>query len=171
MPKKKSVSQLSKLRQKLLQNLEQDDNGCWNWCLSQTGGGYGQLIFEGKRIYAHRASWEVHKGPIPIGLWVLHKCDNPACANPSHLFIGTVDDNAKDMVSKGRHYLTVNPELAPIGELNGRSKLSEVAVRYIKSHYRPRHPKFGRIGLANKFKVSTQTIYLLLSGQSWRHVG
>lgn len=68
-------------------------------------GGYGILYHKGKTLYAHRVSWELNRGPIPEGLWVLHNCpggDNPACVDPAHLWLGTASDNSKDRDAKGR---------------------------------------------------------------------
>lgn len=75
---------------------------CWLWKGSRDKGGYGRIL-HGKRIdSAHRVAWTVTNGPVPDGLWVLHRCDNPACVNPSHLFLGTRTDNVRDMFVKGR---------------------------------------------------------------------
>lgn len=77
---------------------------CWEWLGSQNGQGYGQFRCgeDGKRRYAHRFSYEIHKGPIPTGMDLLHACDNPPCVNPWHLSPGTDLDNRRDSVRKGR---------------------------------------------------------------------
>lgn len=76
---------------------------CWVWTASRFVRGYGALkVDDGPKGYAHRISWELHFGPIPDGLWVLHRCDNPPCVNPAHLFLGTHLDNMADMDAKGR---------------------------------------------------------------------
>lgn len=82
------------------------DDGCWEWTASVNRRGYGWLHFGGKverkALKAHRVSWEIHNGPIPDGLWVLHKCDNPRCVRPDHLFLGDRTDNMRDCAAKGR---------------------------------------------------------------------
>ena len=82
-------------------SVTKDESGCWLWTVAANGG-YGHLKRAGKRLLAHRVSWEIHNGAIPDGLWVLHRCDNPPCVNPAHLFLGTPGDNVLDCVSKGR---------------------------------------------------------------------
>lgn len=80
---------------------------CWLWTGSLDGSGYGQINLNGRPARASRISWEMANGPIPSGLWVLHNCpggDNPQCVNPAHLWLGTAQDNARDMTAKGRHW-------------------------------------------------------------------
>jgi hypothetical protein len=79
-----------------------DDRGCWEWLGARSGFGYGKSGYEGKFLAAHRVSWEIHFGLIPEGMLVCHRCDNPSCCNPSHLFLGTAADNTRDMWNKGR---------------------------------------------------------------------
>jgi len=75
---------------------------CWLWTAGKHTRGYGVFFLHGKNVRVSRLIWEIFYGPIPIGLDVLHKCDNPPCCNPEHLFLGTKQDNALDAVSKGR---------------------------------------------------------------------
>ncbi len=90
-------------RNKLFWDKVEIINGCWLWMASRRSPkGYGQVVRYGKPQSAHRVSWELANGPIPKGLCVLHKCDNPPCVNPSHLFLGTPKDNADDSIRKGR---------------------------------------------------------------------
>jgi hypothetical protein len=76
-------------------------DGCWSWG-GRLHSGYGLIAVNGKTTSANRASWIIHFGPIPDGMLVCHKCDNPECTNPEHLFLGTHKANAEDMVKKGR---------------------------------------------------------------------
>lgn len=100
--------------------------GCWLWKGSTDAYGYGQFCrrFSGKRIHkAHRVAWEKSKGPIPDGQQVLHRCDNPSCVNPEHLFLGTQLENIADMVGKLRN---------PKGEKHGSAKLSDDQIDAIR---------------------------------------
>lgn len=75
---------------------------CWVWLRGCNRFGYGAFTVAGKGQRAHRVSWEMAHGPIPDGLWLLHKCDNPKCVNPDHAFLGTALENARDREAKGR---------------------------------------------------------------------
>ena len=76
--------------------------GCWLWMRALKGCGYGHKWYDGKYQSAHRISWSIHRGPVPEGLFVLHKCDVMRCVNPAHLFLGTHQDNMDDQRRKGR---------------------------------------------------------------------
>jgi len=117
---------------------------CWGW-KGRSSNRYGDLMFRAKREKAHRVSWIIHRGEIPNGLWVLHKCDNRVCSNPDHLFLGNHSDNMRDMAIKGRSRprSVLNPEqvvkireLLKIGVSPARIakdyRVSNVCIYYIK---------------------------------------
>ena len=84
--------------------LPEPNSGCWLWFGSVGSHGYGQLSIPGKALEtAHRVSYRLHKGEIPAGILVCHKCDNPVCVNPDHLFLGAPSVNALDCKQKGRN--------------------------------------------------------------------
>jgi hypothetical protein len=103
--------------------------GCWIWTGAKTGGGYGNIKHCGKVLIASRVSYELYCSAIPDGLHVLHKCDNPSCVNPDHLFLGTHCDNMHDMYHKNRRE-------AATGERNGASKLTQQKVLLIRNDSR-----------------------------------
>lgn len=78
--------------------------GCWLWTASKYAAGYGMFNLDGKPEGSHRIAYRLRKGPIPEGMYVLHRCDNRACVRPAHLFLGTAKDNMDDMTRKGRRY-------------------------------------------------------------------
>jgi hypothetical protein len=88
-----------------------DVSGCWNWIRFKDGNGYGRALWQNIQTFAHRLSWIKYRGPIPSGMVVCHKCDNPACVNPDHLFVGTHADNGADKVAKLRQYRKLTPEV------------------------------------------------------------
>jgi hypothetical protein len=92
-----------------------NEEACWDWkgCKLK---GYGIVQVDGRSQRAHRVSYEIHKGPIPHGMNVLHQCDNPDCSNPDHLFLGTHQDNVADRVKKRRN-ANMNGENGPGAKL------------------------------------------------------
>lgn len=148
--------------------------------------GYGKIRINKKVNLVHRLSYEEYVGDIPEGMFVCHTCDNPPCFNPDHLFVGTPDDNMKDMVSKGRqalgekngsvkwlnrrprgetHWAFLNKELYPRGEDIPWHKLTEEDVRFIRAN-----PQIGSSELARKYGVAVPTIVRARVGATWRHV-
>jgi len=110
----------SRPRRVLLMRSVEKTESCWNWTgKAKTNFGYGIVGGKLGNAVAHRVSWEVHNGPIPDGMQVLHRCDNPACVNPDHLFLGDHQANMDDMAEKGRRGWRIRR-----GAANGRAKLS-----------------------------------------------
>lgn len=131
--------------------------GCWNWTASKNKRGYGYFAMpKNKHIRAHRLSWMMANGEIPNGLFVCHKCDNPPCCNPSHLFLGTSQDNINDRNRKDR-------QARPSGESNPFSKLTRKEVEEIRSLY----PSMTHAAIAKKYNVSRSTIGLIILKKSW----
>ena len=99
----KHMTSVLEYKNRLIRKAAPDfSTGCWNWKASFHRDGYGFFRFEGKMQLAHRVSYKLFKGPIPEKMYICHTCDNPACINPSHLFLGTQKDNMDDMKRKGR---------------------------------------------------------------------
>lgn len=135
------------------------ESGCWIWMRGRGTNGYGYLWESGKMVSAHRVSWRLHRGEIPQGMHVLHRCDVRCCVNPAHLFLGSNADNVHDMDAKGRR---VNAQLA--GEKHNCAKLTESEVIAIRSDPRGGH----RLGPV--YGVSKTTIDRIKNRRIWRHV-
>ncbi len=134
---------------------------CWKWIGSQHQvGWHGQWRSKaGKIELAHRAAWRLFKSEIPGGLFVLHKCDNPLCVNPTHLFLGTQTDNMSDMHGKKRGRQGVS-----LGEKHGRSKLTTAAVIEIRTS------NLSGTELAKKFGVTPTTVCDVRKRRIWNHI-
>jgi len=130
-------------------------SGCWLWVASIDSNGYGQFRNGRCLEWAHRASWMLNKGEIPVGICVLHKCDTPVCVNPDHLFLGTQSDNTRDCIRKGRHIR---------GSKVGTSKLTEQDVLAIRSDTRSKKE------IAISFGVSSSAIGLIKSRKRWSYL-
>jgi hypothetical protein len=121
--------------------------------------GYGQVTLNGKSHKAHRVAYREHYGDFDSKLHVLHKCDNPSCVNPLHLFLGTHQDNMTDMKIKGRYGIPENK-----GEKNGQSKLSFHAVKMIRQFLYQGVPG---IELSKAYGVSTAQISRIKTNRKW----
>lgn len=150
------------LWQRFLRKIDKTED-CWVWLGNKSRSGYGSIQEGGKgsrTVAAHRLSYEMHKGPIPDGLVVMHSCDNPACVNPDHLSLGTFKDNTADMIAKGR-----KRTVAPKGTGNGKAKLNEQLVKYIRQN-----PHKSHAALGNELGLSPNCIRGVRTGRTWSHV-
>lgn len=144
--------------------------GCWDWKGHIRKNGYAAMSCRPSigPTQAHRASYVIHKGPIPKGMCVCHNCpggDNPRCTNPEHLWIGSQIQNNDDKIAKGRSRY-VNPP-RKLGSLNGTAVLDEEKVREIKKLISEGNTQNS---IAEKFGVTKTTIYRIRKGTHWKHV-
>ncbi len=143
------------------------EHSCWEWIGSRDDLGYGHFRIGKKIEKAHRVSYSLSISDIPKGLLVCHKCDNPSCVRPEHLFLGTNKDNKKDSVSKNRHYTGGEPPYVP-GEKCGRHVLTEKQVLEIRKIYTGKHGQQSSI--AREYGVNRSTIYLIVNRKKWTHI-
>lgn len=144
---------------------------CWEWTRSRVPGGYGQFALISHRpIGAHRVAWLFTFGAIADGLYVLHRCDNPPCCNPAHLFLGTQRDNMHDLTAKRRrprgdqHWSRRMPDLVMRGDRHVSSVLTTEAVRLIRTS------NASADDLARLYGVLPHHIRRIRRRERWKHV-
>ena len=138
---------------------------CWPWLGASKKKGYGNLTVNKKNWLSHRFAWELTNFPIPEGYVVMHLCDCPSCANPSHLVLGTSQANNCDMLIKGRQNWHEN---RAIGERNANTKLTAEKVREIRKLYQGGIQ--NQYQLARTYGVTQTNIGSITRNKTWRHV-
>lgn len=132
-------------------------NGCDEWIAAKNEEGYGRFLMNGINRRAHNVAWELACGPIPEGMMVCHRCDNPSCVNPHHLFLGSNSDNMRDMLAKGR-----SGHLK--GEVHPKAKLQPADIARIRSSL------LTNTELAREYNVTRKAIAFIREGVNWRHL-
>jgi hypothetical protein len=138
--------------------IPEPNSGCLLWFGATTTRGYGLFGLggrKGKKVYSHRAAYELAHGPIPDGQNVLHRCDNRCCCNPDHLFVGTSQANTDDMISKDRHCR---------GERSKFAKLTDDVIPEIR-----RDRRSLRL-IARDYGVDIKQIHRIKRRENWKHV-
>lgn len=144
-------------------------DGCWEWQAYRNSTNYGVR----DAVFAHRIAWMLINGPIPDGLWVLHRCDNPPCVRPDHLFLGTAQQNTDDMVSKGRAATgdrsgpRKHPENYRRGSTIPWAQLTESDIPEIRRRLRAGETS---VAIAADYPVGFQAIKRIKYGYAWKHV-
>ncbi len=141
--------------------LKHEPSGCWEWTRCRTKLGYGKVLAYGKVMLAHRVAYALHCGEMTKDC-VLHRCDNPPCCNPDHLFIGTRLENNRDAAQKGRH---VSPSFH--GEQHPAAKLTNKDIPVIRSRYAS-GDSYRKIAI--DYGVSTGAIGWIIRRQTWAFI-
>ena len=133
-------------------------SACWEWMAARHYKGYGETtVGVRKKDKAHRVSWTLERGPIPDGMHVLHRCDNPPCVNPEHLFLGTNADNINDAIAKGRR---------AVRERHPRTKITQAQADEIRRRYDPGAKMFTTT-LAREYGLSSRQVSGIIRFESW----
>lgn len=136
-------------------------SGCWPWRTSGTS--YGQFVYAGRITRTHRLSWMFAHGDIPSGTCVCHRCDNRACVNPAHLFLGSIADNNADKTAKGR-----NPGNSKThGTAHRLAKLNDDSVRRMRQLFAGGITTYR---LAEMFGVTPNAAWMAVTRKTWKHV-
>ena len=162
---------MKSIEERFWSKVEKTDT-CWNWTGAKFNHGYGQFM---ERKLAHRVAWELANGPIPDGLCVLHRCDQPLCVRTDHLFLGTRADNNRDRSRKGRtarqtgerHWSRRYPERVSRGEQHVSAKLDEARVRAIRVLAADGYTKAA---LSRHFSISESAVHFVVNHHTWDHV-
>jgi hypothetical protein len=133
------------------------------WQKGHTPKGYGNMCFMNRRWKVPKIVIWLTNGALQPGMWVLHKCDTPACANPAHLFFGTAKDNVQDSISKGRFKRRRGSDVY-------NAKLTDDAVRVIRRTFKTGSRESGTKPLARRFGVSPRTIEAVIDNKTWRGI-
>ena len=144
------------------------EDECWPWAGARTKSGYG--VMSGERrgdnpLRTHRVAFELHFGPVPDGLHVLHRCDNPPCCNPLHLYAGSNAQNVIDKVERGRQSRVSLP-----GSANPNSNLNERVVREIKHLLRADGSRGMSRAICTRYQISRSLLSAIRTGKVWQSV-
>jgi hypothetical protein len=149
-----------------------DGDACLVWPFGKISTGYGATLVLGKMRTVHRLAWEIVKGPIPEGLFVLHHCDNRPCFRVDHLFLGTNADNIRDRVNKGRFVKGSRVHKQPlrglaVGERHPFSKLTDESVQEIRRRF---HAGETYSQLLREYPVRRQSLMAVVKRHTWKHI-
>lgn len=143
------------------------DDACWPWTLAKNEAGRGKVYWMGSLKYAYRVAYELFYGNFNKSLLVCHKCDNPTCCNPKHLFLGTQQDNMNDALRKGRVKILPPMDWKNRTKPHHWQKLSENQVLEIVSRYRAGERQSD---LAKEFKINDSAIHKIMHGERWSYL-
>ena len=134
------------IKQRILRNVKiHPKTGCWEWQLKTKPTSYGVLKVKAKQIFAHRLAYQEFVGPIPKHLFVCHSCDNRVCCNPTHLWLGTIQDNVDDMIAKGRQKLCKREPKLKREEIEKVLQASDLTQKELAAKYKVSQSLISRV--------------------------